>query len=151
MLEINTKAPDFTLLDQDGNQHSLSDYRGQKVLLYFYPKDNSAGCSKQACSYSLKKEEFAQKGVVILAVSKDSVKSHQNFKNKYDLKITLLSDEEKKVICDYDVYHQKTMCGKTSMGVVRTTYLIDEEGTIIYANDKVKADQDAEKMLEVLN
>ena len=150
MLKVNSKATDFTLLDQDGNKHSLSDYRGQKVLLYFYPKDNTAGCTKQACSYSLKKNEFASKGVVVLAVSKDSVKSHQNFKNKHDLTITLLSDEEKKTIMDYDVYHEKTMCGRTSMGVVRTTYLIDENGMIIYANDKVKADKDADNMLEVI-
>ena len=150
MLEVGSKAPDFTLQDQDGNLHSLSDYKGQKVLLYFYPKDNTAGCTKQACAYSQLKSEFLDKGIQIIGLSKDSVKSHKNFEQKQNLDITLLSDENLDVISSYDVWHEKKMCGKTYMGVVRTTYVIDENGIIIFSNDKVKAAQDAQKMLETV-
>lgn len=150
MLEVGIKAPDFTLQDQDGNLHSLSDYKGQKVLLYFYPKDNTAGCTKQACAYSQLKSEFLEKGIQIIGLSKDSVKSHKNFEQKQNLDITLLSDENLDVISSYDVWHEKKMCGKTYMGVVRTTYVIDENGIIIFSNDKVKAAQDAQKMLETV-
>lgn len=150
MLEVGSKAPDFTLQDQDGNLHSLSDYKGQKVLLYFYPKDNTAGCTKQACAYSQLKSEFLEKGIQITGLSKDSVKSHKNFEQKQNLDITLLSDENLDVISSYDVWHEKKMCGKTYMGVVRTTYVIDENGIIIFSNDKVKAAQDAQKMLETV-
>ena len=150
MLEVGSKAPDFTLQDQDGNLHSLSDYKGQKVLLYFYPKDNTAGCTKQACAYSQLKSEFLEKGIQIIGLSKDSVKSHKNFEQKHNLDITLLSDENLDVISSYDVWHEKKMCGKTYMGVVRTTYVIDENGIIIFSNDKVKAAQDAQKMLETV-
>ena len=150
MLEVGSKAPDFTLQDQDGNLHSLSDYKGQKVLLYFYPKDNTAGCTKQACAYSQLKSEFLEKGIQIIGLSKDSVKSHKNFEQKQILDITLLSDENLDVISSYDVWHEKKMCGKTYMGVVRTTYVIDENGIIIFSNDKVKAAQDAQKMLETV-
>ena len=150
MLEVGSKAPDFTLQDQDGNLHSLSDYKGQKVLLYFYPKDNTAGCTKQACAYSQLKSEFLEKGIQIIGLSKDSVKSHKNFEQKQNLDITLLSDENLDVISSYDVWHEKKMCGKTYMGVVRTTYVIDENGIIIFSNDKVKAVQDAQKMLETV-
>ncbi|MGM9947935.1 thioredoxin-dependent thiol peroxidase [Floccifex sp.] len=150
MLEVGSKAPDFTLLDQDGHSRSLSEFKGQKVLLYFYPKDNTAGCTKQACAYSQFKEEFQQKGVVILGLSKDSVKSHKRFEEKQNLSITLLSNEELDVIQAYDVWHQKKMCGKEYMGVVRTTYVIDENEIIIYANDKVKAASDAQMMLETI-
>ena len=150
MLEVGSKAPDFTLQDQDGNLHSLSDYKGQKVLLYFYPKDNTAGCTKQACAYSQLKSEFLEKGIQIIGLSKDSVKSHKNFEQKQNLDITLLSDENLDVISSYDVWHEKKMCGKTYMGVVRTTYVIDENGIIIFSNDKVKATQDAQKMLETV-
>ncbi|MCI7803414.1 MAG: thioredoxin-dependent thiol peroxidase [Floccifex porci] len=150
MLEVGSKAPDFTLQDQDGNLHSLSDYKGQKVLLYFYPKDNTAGCTKQACAYSQLKSEFLEKGIQIIGLSKDSVKSHKNFEQKQNLDITLLSDENLDVISSYDVWHEKKMCGKTYMGVVRTTYVIDENGIIIFSNDKVKAAQDAQKMLETV-
>ena len=144
MLEVGSKAPDFTLQDQDGNLHSLSDYKGQKVLLYFYPKDNTAGCTKQACAYSQLKSEFLEKGIQIIGLSKDSVKSHKNFEQKQNLDITLLSDENLDVISSYDVWHEKKMCGKTYMGVVRTTYVIDENGIIIFSNNKVKAAQDAQ-------
>ena len=150
MLEVGSKAPDFTLQDQDGNLHSLRDYKGQKVLLYFYPKDNTAGCTKQACAYSQLKSEFLEKGIQIIGLSKDSVKSHKNFEQKQNLDITLLSDENLDVISSYDVWHEKKMCGKTYMGVVRTTYVIDENGIIIFSNDKVKAAQDAQKMLETV-
>ena len=150
MLEVGSKAPDFTLQDQDGNLHYLSDYKGQKVLLYFYPKDNTAGCTKQACAYSQLKSEFLEKGIQIIGLSKDSVKSHKNFEQKQNLDITLLSDENLDVISSYDVWHEKKMCGKTYMGVVRTTYVIDENGIIIFSNDKVKAAQDAQKMLETV-
>ena len=147
MLEVGTKAPAFTLPDQDGNMHSLKDYKGKKVILYFYPKDNTSGCTKQACSYSERVPQFKEKGAVILGISKDSVESHKKFEEKYGLAFTLLADPERKVIEAYDVWKEKKNYGKVSMGVVRTTYLIDEKGVIIRANDKVKAAEDAEKML----
>lgn len=147
MLEVGTKAPDFTLPDQNGAMHTLSDYRGKKILLYFYPKDNTPGCTKQACGYSERLPQFQEKGTVILGISKDSVASHKRFEEKQNLTITLLSDPERTVIEAYDVWKEKKNYGKVSMGVVRTTYLIDEEGTILKANDKVKAADDPEKML----
>ena len=150
MLEIGTKAPDFELPDQNGTMHKLSDYRGKKVILYFYPKDNTVGCTKQACGFSERYPQFTEKGAVILGVSKDSVASHKKFEEKYSLTFTLLSDPERKVIEAYDVWKEKKNYGKISMGVVRTTYLIDEQGVIIRANGKVKAAEDAEKMLEEL-
>lgn len=150
MLEVGTKAPDFELPDQNGKMHKLSDYKGKKVILYFYPKDNTAGCTKQACGYSEKYPEFLEKGAVVLGISKDSVASHKRFEEKQDLKITILSDTERIVIEAYDVWKEKKMCGKVSMGVVRTTYLIDEDGMIIKANDKVKAADDPENMLKEL-
>lgn len=150
MLEIGTMAPEFTLPDQTGTSHSLSQYRGKKVLLYFYPKDNTPGCSKQAAAYSELAAEFAEKGVTVLGVSKDSLNSHQKFSDKYSLSFPILSDPERTVIEAYDVWKEKKLYGKVSMGVVRTTYLIDENGAIIFANDKVKAAEDAQKMLEAL-
>ena len=150
MLTIGTKAPDFTLPDQNGEMHSLQDYRGKKVILYFYPKDNTAGCTKQACSYTAMRPQFAEKGAVILGVSKDTVASHKRFEEKQNLGITLLADPERTVIEAYDVWKEKKLYGKTSMGVVRTTYLIDEEGTIIRADDKVKAAADAANLLEAM-
>ena len=147
MLEIGTTAPDFTLPDQLGENHSLSDYRGKKVILYFYPKDNTPGCSKQACGYSANVPQFTEKGAVILGISKDSVASHKKFSDKYELAFPILSDPERQVIEAYDVWNEKKLYGKVSMGVVRTTYLIDENGVIIQAYDKVKAAEDAEKML----
>ena len=150
MLTIGTKAPDFTLPDQNGEMHSLQDYRGKKVILYFYPKDNTAGSTKQACSYTAMRPQFAEKGAVILGVSKDTVASHKRFEEKQNLGITLLADPERTVIEAYDVWKEKKLYGKTSMGVVRTTYLIDEEGTIIRADDKVKAAADAANLLEAL-
>lgn len=147
MLEIGTKAPDFELEDQNGKTHKLSDYKGKKVILYFYPKDNTSGCTKQAVGYSTNKKEFEKKGVIILGVSKDSVASHKKFEEKQNLSITILADPERKVIEAYDVWKEKKNYGKVSMGVVRTTYLIDENGIIIKANDKVKAAEDPDKML----
>ena len=147
MLEIGTKAPDFELPDQNGEMHKLSDYAGKKVILYFYPKDNTPGCTKQACSYSANYPAFLEKGAVVLGVSKDSVASHKKFKEKYNLGFTLLADPELSVIQAYDVWKEKKNYGKVSMGVVRTTYLIDEEGIIVKAFDKVKAAEDAQKMI----
>lgn len=150
MLEIGIQAPDFELPDQDGVMHILSDYKGKKVILYFYPKDNTAGCTKQACGFSERYPQFLEKGAVILGVSKDTVASHKKFQEKYGLAFTLLADPERKVIEAYDVWKEKKNYGKVSMGVVRTTYLIDESGIIVRANDKVKAANDAENMLEVV-
>jgi len=147
MLEIGTKAPDFELPDQNGKIHSLSDYAGKKLILYFYSKDNTSGCTKQACSYSENRPNFAAKGVEIIGVSKDTVASHKKFEEKHGLTITLLSDPEHIVLEAYDVWKEKKNYGKVSMGTVRTTYLIDENGIIIKANNKVKAAEDSEKML----
>ncbi|MBR4749300.1 MAG: peroxiredoxin [Abditibacteriota bacterium] len=147
MLKTGTKAPDLALQDQNGQWVRLKDLAGKKVLLYFYPRDNTSGCTKQAAGYSALKDSFAAKGVVILGVSKDSVASHKRFEEKQSLSITLLSDPELAAITAYDVWHEKKMAGKTGMGVVRTTYLIDENGIIIYAGDKVRAAEDAASML----
>ena len=147
MLEPGTKAPDFTLPDQDGTMHSLSQYRGRKVILYFYPKDSTPGCTKQACAYSERLPQIREAGAVVLGVSKDSVASHRRFADKYGLAFTLLADPERQVIEAYDVWKEKKNYGKVSMGVVRTTYLIDENGVIVQANDKVKTADDADAML----
>lgn len=148
MLEIGTKAPSFELPDQNGAMHTLEEYKGKKVILYFYPKDNTPGCTKQACGFSERYPRFMEKGAVVIGISKDTVASHKKFEEKYSLAFTLLSDTELEVIKAYDVWKEKKNYGKVSMGVVRTTYLIDENGIIIKANDKVKAADDAEKMLK---
>lgn len=148
MLTVGTKAPDFELPDQNGVCHTLQEYAGTKVLLYFYPKDNTPGCTKQAIAYSALKEQFAARGITVIGVSKDSVASHKNFEQKQNLTITLLSDPEKKTLEAYDVWKEKMNYGKVSLGVVRTTYVIDEEGMILFANDKVKAAEDADRMLK---
>ena len=150
MLETGTKAPDFTLPDQNGDMHSLSDYLGNKVILYFYPKDNTSGCTKQACGFADRYPQFKEKGAVILGVSKDSVASHKKFETNYGLPFTLLSDTELDVIKAYDVWKEKKNYGKVSMGVVRTTYLIDEKGYIVKAMDKVKAADNPKDMLEAI-
>lgn len=150
MLETGTKAPDFTLYDQNGTAHSLHDYFGKKVILYFYPKDNTAGCTKQACGFAERYPQIQSKGAVVLGVSKDSVASHKKFEEKYGLPFTLLSDPEKEVIQAYDVWKEKTLYGKKSFGVVRTTYLIDEEGMIVQAKGNVKAAENPQDMLEIL-
>ena len=150
MLEAGTMAPEFTLPDQNGTIHMLKEYRGKKVILYFYPKDNTAGCTKQACGFAERYPQFLEKGAVVLGVSKDSVKSHKNFETKYELPFTLLSDPELEVIKAYDVWKEKKNYGKVSMGVVRTTYLIYENGMIVKAMDKVKAADNPQQMLEAL-
>ena len=147
MLIPGTKAPAFSLPDQNGNMHTLEDYKGKKVILYFYPKDNTPGCTKQACGFSERYPQFMEKGAVVIGVSKDTVASHKKFEEKYGLAFPLLADPDQSVIQAYDVWKEKKNYGKVSMGVVRTTYLIDEEGVIIKANDKVKAADDPEKML----
>ena len=148
MLAVGTKAPAFSLPDQNGQVHSLEEYRGKKVILYFYPRDNTPGCTKQACGYSQLYPQFQEKGAVVIGISKDTVASHKRFEEKQGLTFTILSDPELKVIQAYDVWKEKKNYGKVSMGVVRTTYLIDEDGVIIKANDKVKAADDPAKMLE---
>ncbi len=150
MLEIGIKAPDFTLPDQNGQPHSLSDYRGQRVVLYFYPKDNTSGCTKQACGFSELHPHFQEKNAVIIGISKDSVASHRKFADKYGLTFTLLSDPELQAIKAYDVWQEKKMAGRISLGIVRTTYLIDERGLIIKALDKVKAADNPQQMLDMM-
>ena len=147
MLAVGTKAPDFTLPDQNGELRKLSDYRGQKVILYFYPKDMTPGCTKQACGFAELYPQFRERGAVVLGISKDSVASHKKFEEKYGLPFTLLADTEKEVVQSYDVWKEKKLYGKVSMGVVRTTYLIDEAGIIVKADDKVKAAENPAKML----
>ncbi len=147
MLEVGTKAPDFTLQDQDGKDVSLSDFKGKKVILYFYPKDNTSGCTKQACAFKELYPDFMEKDAIVLGVSKDSVASHKKFQEKYQLPFELLSDPEHKVIEQYDVWKEKSMYGKKYMGIVRSTYLIDEEGKIEKALEKVKPQQNPEHYL----
>lgn len=150
MLEKNTKAPSFTLPDKDGKEVSLEDFAGKKVVLYFYPRDNTPGCTKQACGFAGMYDEFTELGVTVIGVSKDSMKSHQKFVDKYNLPFILLSDPELKAITAYDVWKEKKLYGKTSMGVVRTTYIIDENGIIEDVMPKVKPDTNAKDVLEYL-
>lgn len=151
MLTEGTKAPDFTLSDKDGKNISLSDFAGKKVVLYFYPKDNTPGCTRQACAFAQSYEGFRAKNVVVIGVSKDSVASHQKFAEKYDLPFILLSDPQLEAIKAYDVWQEKKLYGKVSMGVVRTTYLIDEQGMIEKVMPKVKPDTNAADILAYLN
>ncbi len=150
MLKEGTAAPDFTLPDQNGQSRSLKEYRGQRVILYFYPKDLTAGCTAQACGFAELYPQLREKGAVVLGVSKDSVASHKRFEEKYGLPFPLLSDPELSVIKAYDVWQEKKNYGKVSMGVVRTTYLIDENGVIVKAMDKVKASENPAQMLKEL-
>ena len=150
MLQIGEKAPDFTLPDKDGKEISLKDFLGKKVVIYFYPKDSTPGCTKQACGFSENFKKFEENNVVVLGISKDSQKSHQNFTNKYDLKITLLSDTERQAIESYGVWQEKKLYGKVSMGIVRTTFIIDEQGNIEKVFDKVKAAENPEQVLQYL-
>ena len=149
MLEIGTKAPEFTLPDQNGQMHSLADYAGKKVILYFYSKDMTSGCTKQACGFAELYPQFLEKDAVILGVSKDSVEAHKRFEEKYGLPFTLLSDTEKAAIKAYDVWKEKKSAGKVTMGVVRSTYLI-EDGVIVKAFGNVKAAENPAQMLEAL-
>ena len=151
MLETGTKAPDFSLPDQNGVIHTLEEYRGKKLILYFYPRDNTPGCTKQACGFGELYPQILKMGAVVVGISKDSVKAHKNFETKYSLPFTLLSDPELGVLKAYDVWKEKKNYGKVSMGTVRTTYLIDEEGTIIQANDKVKAADNPQQMLDAVS
>ena len=150
MLKEGTKAPSFELPDQNGTIHTLEEYRGRKVILYFYPKDNTPGGTKQACGFGELYPQFQEKGAVVLGVSKDSVASHKKFEEKFGLPFVLLSDVELAAIKAYDVWQEKKNYGKVSMGVVRTTYLIDEEGVIIKALGKVKTEENPRQMLEEL-
>lgn len=147
MLKVGTKALSFELPDQNGDIHTLEEYRGQKLILYFYPKDNTQGCTKQACAFGELYPQFTEKGAAVVGVSKDSVASHKRFEQKFNLPFTLLSDEGLEAIKAYDVWHEKNLYGKKTMGVVRTTYLIDEEGVIIKAFAKVKAADNPAQML----
>ena len=150
MLKPGTTAPDFELPDQNGKMHKLTDYRGKRVVLYFYPNDNTAGCTKQACGFADLYPHFLEKDAVVIGVSKDSVASHKRFEEKYSLPFTLLADTDLAAIKAYDVWQEKKSGGKVSMGVVRTTYLIDEDGVIVKAFGKVKAADNPAQMLEEL-
>ena len=151
MLTVGTKAPDFTLNDQNGAEVRLSDFLGKKVVLYFYPKDNTPGCTRQACAFAGSYAAFKDQNVVVIGVSKDSVASHVKFAQKYDLPFILLSDPELEAIQAYDVWQEKKLYGKTSMGVVRSTYIIDENGLIEKVMPKVKPDTNAAEILAYLN
>ena len=150
MLAVNTKAPDFTLQDKDGNSVSLSDFHGKKIILYFYPKDNTPGCTRQACAFAKAYDEFKKDNIVVIGISKDSVASHQKFAEKYSLPFVLLADPELLAIKAYDVWQEKKLYGKVSMGVVRTTYIINEQGVIEKVMPKVKPDTNAADILAYL-
>lgn len=150
MLEIGTKAPEFVLSDGEGKEVKLSDFLGQKVVLYFYPKDSTPGCTRQACAFAGAYEAFRQKNVQVIGISRDSVASHQRFAEKYGLPFILLSDPERKAIEAYGVWQEKKNYGKVSMGVVRTTFIIDESGLIEKVMPKVKPDTNAAEILEYL-
>ena len=150
MLEAGMNAPDFSLLDKDGNTVRLSDFAGRKVVLYFYPKDNTPGCTRQACAFAASYQEFQKRDIVVIGISKDSVASHLKFAQKYALPFVLLSDPELQAIQAYDVWQEKKLYGKVSMGVVRTTYIIDEQGIIEKVMPKVKPDTNAAEILAYL-
>lgn len=150
MLEAGTKAPDFTLLDKDGKEVSLSDFAGKRIVLYFYPRDNTPGCTRQACAFAQNFEGFRSQDVIVIGISKDSVASHLKFAQKYDLPFILLSDPELKAIQAYGVWQEKKLYGKVSMGVVRSTYIIDPQGNIEKVMPKVKPDTNATDILDYL-
>lgn len=147
MLEVGTKAPNFSLKDENGDVRTLDEFKGKKVILYFYPKDSTPGCTNQACGFRDLYPQFEEKGAVVLGVSKDSVESHKKFKEKNSLPFTLISDPDLEAIKAYDVWKEKKSGSKTTMGIVRSTYLIDEEGTIVKAFGKVKAKENPQDML----
>ena len=150
MLQVGQKAPNFTLQNAKGEAVSLTDFLGQKVVLYFYPRDNTPGCTRQACAFAGAYAEFEKRGVAVIGISKDSVASHLKFAQKHNLPFVLLSDPELVAIQAYDVWQEKKMCGKVSMGVVRTTFIIDEEGKIAHIMPKVKPDTNAAEILEMI-
>lgn len=150
MLKAQMKAPDFSLLDKNGKTVRLSDFHGKKVVLYFYPKDNTPGCTRQACAFAASYEQFKAQNTTVIGISKDSVASHLKFAQKYDLPFILLSDPELQAIQAYDVWQEKKLYGKVSMGVVRTTYIIDEQGIIEKVMPKVKPDTNAAEILSLL-
>lgn len=150
MLEVGTKVKDFMLKDNLGNETRLSDYLGKKIVLYFYPKNNTPGCNSQACGFRDNFNEYANEDVVVLGISKDDIGSHLNFKNKFDLPFKTLSDESLEVIKYFEAYGEKSMFGKKYMGVLRITYIIDENGIIIHAMPKVSAKDNAKDVLKVL-
>jgi peroxiredoxin Q/BCP len=147
LIKEGEKAPDFSLQSDDEKEVSLSDYRGKKVVLYFYPKDGTSGCTQEAIEFRDLAQEFAKEGIVILGVSKDSIKSHQKFKKKHDLPFTLLSDTEKKVLKKYGLWKEKKLYGRTFMGTERTTFIIDENGIVEKVYRKVKAKGHAQACL----
>lgn len=150
MLEVGTKAPDFALLDQNGKRVRLSDFLGKRVVLYFYPRDNTPGCTRQACAFARSHERFQKQDVAVIGISKDSTASHLKFAQKYDLPFLLLSDPDLQAIQAYGVWQEKKLYGKVSMGVVRSTYLIDSRGYIEKVMPKVKPDTNAEEILGYL-
>ena len=150
LLETGTKAPDFALADKDGNVVKLSDFAGKKVVVYFYPKDSTPGCTRQACAFAAAYGEYEELGVSVIGISKDSVKSHQNFAAKQNLPFILLSDPERQAIEAYGVWQEKKLYGKVSMGVVRSTFVIDENGVIEKVFAKVKPDTNAAEILDSL-
>lgn len=150
MLETGTKAPDFSLPDQNGSTVRLSDFQGKKVVLYFYSKDNTPGCTRQACAFAASYEQFKTRNVIVIGISKDSVASHLKFSQKHDLPFILLSDPELQAIQAYGVWQEKKLYGKVSMGVVRTTYIINEQGIIEKVMPKVKPDTNAAEILTLL-
>ena len=150
MLEVGMKAPEFSLQNQNGERVSLSDFLGKRVVLYFYPKDHTPGCTRQACAFAGTYAEFEKRGVVVIGVSRDSVSSHAKFAEKNNLPFVLLSDPDRQAIEAYGVWQEKKMCGKVSMGVVRTTYLIGADGVIEAIMPKVKPDTNAAEILEML-
>ena len=150
MLNISSKAPNFTLTDANGEIVSLSDFLGKKVVLYFYPKDNTPGCTRQACAFASAYEKFKSNNIVVIGISRDSVASHVKFAEKYSLPFILLSDPELNAIKDYGVWQEKKLYGKVSLGVVRTTFLIDKEGNIEKVMPKVKPDTNAAEILQYL-
>lgn len=151
MLAVGTKAPDFTLRDKDGNAVSLSDFSGRKVVLYFYPRDNTPGCTRQACAFAAAYEAFKKNDIAVIGISKDSEASHRKFAEKYNLPFIILSDPELEAIRAYEVWKEKKLYGKLSMGVVRATYIIDENGMIEKVMPKVKPDTNSAEILEYLN
>lgn len=150
MIEVGTKAPDFTLQDKDGKNVSLSDFLGKKVVLYFYPKDNTPGCTRQACAFAASYQAFVEKDVAVIGISKDSVASHVKFAEKYNLPFVLLSDPDLEVIKAYGVWQEKKLYGKLGLGVVRATFLIDEQGIVSCVMPKVKPDTNAAEILAML-